>query len=42
MDTTLYFVTAYGDAEAGSMALASGLALTVIASLAVPLVLAVM
>ena len=40
MDTTLYFVTAYGDAEAGSMALASGLALTVIASLAVPIVLA--
>lgn len=39
MDTTLYFVTAYGDAEAGSMALASGLALTVLASLAVPLVL---
>jgi uncharacterized membrane protein YbjE (DUF340 family) len=40
MDTTLYFVTAYGDADAGSMALASGLALTVIASLAIPLVLA--
>ena len=41
MDTTLYFVTAYGDAEAGSMALGSGLALTVIASLVVPLVLAI-
>jgi uncharacterized membrane protein YbjE (DUF340 family) len=40
MDTTLYFVTAYGDADAGSMALASGLTLTVIASLAIPLVLA--
>jgi uncharacterized membrane protein YbjE (DUF340 family) len=40
MDTTLYFVTAYGDADAGSMALASGLTLTVIASLVVPLVLA--
>lgn len=40
MDTTLYFVTAYGDADAASMALASGLTLTVIASLAVPLVLA--
>ncbi|MFZ0829533.1 MAG: lysine exporter LysO family protein [Thermoplasmata archaeon] len=40
MDTTLYFVTAYGDAEAGSMALASGLVLTVLASLAVPLALA--
>jgi uncharacterized membrane protein YbjE (DUF340 family) len=42
MDTTLYFVTAYGDADAGSMALASGLALTIVASLAVPLVLAVL
>jgi uncharacterized membrane protein YbjE (DUF340 family) len=40
MDTTLYFVTAYGDADAGSMALASGLTLTVIASLAVPAILA--
>jgi uncharacterized membrane protein YbjE (DUF340 family) len=40
MDTTLYFVTAYGDADAGSMALASGLTLTVLASLAIPLVLA--
>jgi uncharacterized membrane protein YbjE (DUF340 family) len=40
MDTTLYFVTAYGDAEAGSMALASGLTLTVLASLAIPVVLA--
>jgi uncharacterized membrane protein YbjE (DUF340 family) len=40
MDTTLYFVTAYGDAESASMALATGLALTVVASLAVPLVLA--
>jgi uncharacterized membrane protein YbjE (DUF340 family) len=42
MDTTLYFVTSYGDAEAGSMALASGLVLTVVASLVVPLVLAVL
>ena len=41
MDTTLYFVTAYGDREAASMALASGLTLTVIATLAIPLVLAV-
>lgn len=40
MDTTLYFVTAYGDATAGSMALASGLTLTVLASLAIPLILA--
>ena len=40
MDTTLYFVTRYGDREAGSLALASGLILTVAASLIVPLVLA--
>ncbi|MCI4364524.1 MAG: lysine exporter LysO family protein [Thermoplasmata archaeon] len=40
MDTTLYFVTRYGDAEAGSLALASGLVLTVAASLLLPIVLA--
>ncbi len=40
MDTTLYFVTRYGDAEAGSLALASGLILTVAASLLLPVVLA--
>ena len=40
MDTTLYFVTRYGDREAGSLALACGLVLTVSASLVVPLVLA--
>ena len=40
MDTTLYFVTRYGDRDAGSLALASGLILTVSASLVVPLVLA--
>lgn len=39
MDTTLYFITAYGDADAGSMALASGLVLTVLATLAIPLLL---
>lgn len=39
MDTTLYFVTRYGDAEAGSLALASGLILTVTASLVLPAVL---
>lgn len=39
MDTTLYFVVAYGDADAGSLALASGLVLTAAASLLVPLVL---
>jgi uncharacterized membrane protein YbjE (DUF340 family) len=40
MDTTLFFVTHYGDRDAGSLALASGLILTVSASLIVPLVLA--
>jgi len=40
MDTTLFFVTRYGDRDAGSLALASGLVLTVVASLVVPLVLA--
>ncbi len=39
MDATLYFVTAYGDAEAGALALANGLVLTLIAGLVVPLVL---
>ncbi len=39
MDTTLYFVVTYGDAEAGSLALASGLVLTAAASLLVPLLL---
>ncbi len=41
MDTTLYFVVRYGDARAGTVGLASGLALTLLASLAVPLLLAV-
>ncbi len=36
MDTTLFFVVRYGDADAASMALASGLILTVAASLVVP------
>jgi uncharacterized membrane protein YbjE (DUF340 family) len=40
MDTTLYFVTRYGDRDAGSLALASGLILTIAASLVVPAVLA--
>lgn len=40
MDTTLYFVTRYGDRNAGALALASGLILTVSASLILPLVLA--
>jgi uncharacterized membrane protein YbjE (DUF340 family) len=39
MDTTLYFITHFADPEAGSLALASGLVLTVAASVAVPLVL---
>jgi uncharacterized membrane protein YbjE (DUF340 family) len=40
MDTTLYFVTRYGDRNAGSLSLASGLILTVAASLVLPFVLA--
>jgi uncharacterized membrane protein YbjE (DUF340 family) len=36
MDTTLFFVVRYGDRDAASMALASGLILTVSASLVVP------
>lgn len=40
MDTTLYFITRYGDADAGSLALASGLVLTVAASLILPALLA--
>lgn len=40
MDTTLYFVVRYGDDGGGALPLASGLALTVAASLLVPLVLA--
>ena len=41
MDTTLFFVTRYGDADAGSLALASGLFLTVAASLLLPALLAI-
>jgi uncharacterized membrane protein YbjE (DUF340 family) len=40
MDTTLYFITRYGDEEAGSLALTSGFLLTVAASLLLPVVLA--
>jgi uncharacterized membrane protein YbjE (DUF340 family) len=40
MDTTLYFVTHFGDEESASLSLASGLVLTVTASLVLPLVLA--
>jgi len=39
MDTTLYFVTRYGDPDAGSLALSTGLVLTIGATLALPLVL---
>ena len=39
MDTTLFFVTRYGDEESGSLALASGLILTLAASLILPAVL---
>jgi uncharacterized membrane protein YbjE (DUF340 family) len=41
MDTTLYFVTRYGARDAGSLALATGLVLTIVATLAVPAVLAI-
>ncbi len=40
MDTTLYFVTRYGEADAASLALANGLVLTIAASLLLPAVLA--
>ena len=40
MDTTLYFVTRYGDPDAGSLAIATGLLLTVVATLVVPAALA--
>ncbi len=40
MDTTLYFVTRYGDARSASLALASGLVLTLTAGLVLPLLLA--
>lgn len=40
MDTTLYFILRYGDEDGGSLALASGLILTVAASLILPAVLA--
>ena len=41
MDTTLYFVTHYGDPRAGAASLSSGLILTVLASLLVPLILGI-
>jgi uncharacterized membrane protein YbjE (DUF340 family) len=40
MDTTLYFVTRYGHPDAGSLALATGLVLTIAATLVLPAVLA--
>jgi uncharacterized membrane protein YbjE (DUF340 family) len=40
MDTTLYFVTRFGDPEAATLALTSGLILTVMATLLLPLLLA--
>jgi uncharacterized membrane protein YbjE (DUF340 family) len=40
MDTTLFFVTRYGEAEAASLSLATGLVLTVAASLLLPVLLA--
>jgi len=41
MDTTLFFVVRYGDPDAATLALASGLVLTVAASLVVPALLLV-
>ena len=40
MDTTLYFITRFGDPEAGSLALASGLILTVATTVLLPVLLA--
>jgi uncharacterized membrane protein YbjE (DUF340 family) len=40
MDTTLYFVTRFGDAEAATLALTSGLILTVMATVLLPVFLA--
>jgi uncharacterized membrane protein YbjE (DUF340 family) len=40
MDTTLYFVTRYGDSDAAALAIANGLVLTLAASLLLPLFLA--
>lgn len=40
MDTTLYFVTRYGDEGSASLSLASGLVLTLVAGLILPVVLA--
>lgn len=39
MDTTLYFVVRFGDPEAGSLALATGLVLTIAAGVLLPLLL---
>ncbi len=39
MDTTLYFITRFADRDAGSLALSSGLILTIAASVLVPLAL---
>jgi uncharacterized membrane protein YbjE (DUF340 family) len=41
MDTTLYFILRYGDAEAGGLALTSGLILTVAATLLLPILLGI-
>ncbi|MCI4360858.1 MAG: lysine exporter LysO family protein [Thermoplasmata archaeon] len=40
MDTTLYFVTRFGDPDAATLALTSGLVLTVMATVLIPLFLA--
>jgi len=41
MDTTLYFITQYGDAEAGGLALTCGLIFTLAAGLLLPVLLSV-
>jgi uncharacterized membrane protein YbjE (DUF340 family) len=41
MDTTLYFVVRYGDPEGAGLALATGLTLTLVASLLLPLFLGI-
>jgi uncharacterized membrane protein YbjE (DUF340 family) len=40
MDTTLYFVTRFGDADSGTLAIANGLILTIVATVALPVLLA--
>ena len=41
MDTTLFFITRFGDPEAGALAVMTGLVLTVVATVALPLFLSI-